>query len=143
MRSRIGGLQKRRTGSRAFSDRSRGGWRRATAPDDLGARLNAAGLQQADTELAMSLDLAMMTEPRGAPEALEIRRVRSQEELRDYAIILAANWTPPDAHVVRFYEMAADALLTTACPIHLYIGYENGVAVSRRRQPSWGRGRPV
>ncbi|MEU8414686.1 hypothetical protein AB0C24_18025 [Amycolatopsis japonica] len=61
---------------------------------------------------------------------LEIRRVRTPEELADYARILAAGWNPPAATVVEFYDRVAPAALTDDCPAHYLIGYHHGEPVS-------------
>ncbi len=64
-----------------------------------------------------------------APNGLSIRRVSSPEELREYAGLSAANWSPPDELVVEFYVRAAPVLLHPASPLWLYLGYVDGVAV--------------
>jgi ribosomal protein S18 acetylase RimI-like enzyme len=67
-----------------------------------------------------------------APDGLAIRRARTPSELSDFARVNAANWTPPDQAVVRFYELAAPLLLAAGSPIRLYVGYvgEEAVAAS-------------
>jgi ribosomal protein S18 acetylase RimI-like enzyme len=65
-----------------------------------------------------------------APAGLRIERVRTRDQLREFAALNAANWTPPDAHVLRFYELAEEILLTPNAPLRLYLGYLHGVAVA-------------
>ena len=102
----------------------------ADAPSDLGRRLEDAGLAASETELAMAVELSRVREAGAAPDGLEIRRVTTPGELTDYSRVNAANWTPPDRDVVRFYERAAPLLLAPGAPIRLYVGYAGGEAVA-------------
>jgi GNAT superfamily N-acetyltransferase len=101
----------------------------ADRPADLGQVLVEVGLQQAETELAMAADLSLLPQA-DAPRSLHITRVRAEPELRAFARLNAANWTPPDAHVLRFYEQTAAALLAADCPLWLYVGYLDGEPVA-------------
>ncbi|GHE58065.1 hypothetical protein GCM10018785_29080 [Streptomyces longispororuber] len=97
----------------------------ASTPDDLGARLAAAGLPAAEPERGMWLDLAAAPPP--APVAgLEIRRVTTAAELEAYAAILAANWEPPAATVRAFYAATAAGVLAPDCPARCFVGYADG-----------------
>ena len=100
------------------------------APEDLGLRLEDSGLAAAETELAMAARLSALRAADEKPDGLEIRRVRTPSELSDFARVNAANWTPPDPAVVRFYALAAPLLLATGSPIRLYVGYSEGEAVA-------------
>ncbi|MCI0460618.1 MAG: GNAT family N-acetyltransferase [Gemmataceae bacterium] len=102
----------------------------ADQPANLGELLLAAGLERAETELAMAADLATLQPDDGVPQGLRIERVRSEPELRDFARLSAANWTPPDPQVLRFYELAATVLLEGDCPLWLYVGYLEGAPVA-------------
>jgi ribosomal protein S18 acetylase RimI-like enzyme len=95
----------------------------ADQPADLPARLRAAGLVAAERELAMAVDLAAAPLDRPAPADLDIRRVFTGPALAQFAAVSAANWAPPDPHVVRFYELAAGVLLNPASPMRFYVGY--------------------
>jgi ribosomal protein S18 acetylase RimI-like enzyme len=95
-------------------------------PAHLGDLLQEAGLERAETEVAMAADLAHLQVNDVSPDGLQIRRVRTSAELMDFAHILAANWTPPDADVLRFYEMAAPVLLNEDAPLWQYTGYVDG-----------------
>jgi ribosomal protein S18 acetylase RimI-like enzyme len=99
-------------------------------PADLEDLLVDAGLLRAETELAMAADLSALRIDDLSPGGLEIRRVRTAAELQDFARIVAANWTPPDSEVHRFYELAAPALLTPESPQWLYVGYLAGEPVA-------------
>lgn len=61
---------------------------------------------------------------------LEIRRVRTPEELAVYARILAANGNPPAVTVVEFYDRVASSALAEDCPAHYLLGYHHGEPVS-------------
>lgn len=99
-------------------------------PADLGVRLQAAGLHAAESELAMAADLEQMMLDTTLPPDFTIRRVRSLSELLDFARVMAANWTPPDEHVIRFYEQAAPLLLAVDSPLWFYVGYTGERAVA-------------
>lgn len=75
----------------------------ADQPATLGALLLAAGLHQAETELAMAVELAALRLV-DAPAGLEIRRVRTAQELADFAQVNAANWSPPDPLAIRYFQ---------------------------------------
>ena len=49
--------------------------------------------------------------------------VRTAAQLRDFANILAANWTPLNSEVLRFYELTASALLANNSALWQYVGY--------------------
>jgi hypothetical protein len=99
-------------------------------PPALGELLRAAGLQPAETEQVMAADLDTLRPGDLSPGGLQIRRVRTAAQLRDFARIVAANWTPPDAEVTRFYTRAAPALLGEDSPLRLYVGYLGSVPVA-------------
>jgi GNAT superfamily N-acetyltransferase len=104
----------------------------ASTPADLTARLAAAGLPAVEYETAMWTGLTSPPEPgpSGRPDAasagLDIRPVTSRAELADYAAIMAANWTPPAAAVLRYFERTAPAALAPAAPGRCLVGYVGG-----------------
>src|SRR5512134_1237273 len=101
----------------------------ADLPADLGALLEAEGLEPSETELAMAANLAGL--PAEAPPAgLEIRRVRAAGELADFARVNAANWSPPDEDVLRFHERTAPVTLSPGAPQWYYVGYLDGAPVA-------------
>ena len=104
-----------------------GGARRPA--EGLGDVLIAQGLEAAESELAMAADLAAL-EPVGRTPPVRIERVRTAGELEVFARLSAANWTPPDLQVVRFYELGAEHLLRDDCPLRLYVGYQAGEPVA-------------
>ena len=99
-------------------------------PSDLGRRLVNAGLSASETERAMAVSLPGLRTAAAPSGNFEIRRARTASELSDFALVNAANWSPPDQNVVRFYERAAAILLGEGSPIRLYVGYAEGVAVA-------------
>lgn len=102
----------------------------ADTPDDLGARLERAGLERAESEEAMAVELARLVLPTARAAGLEVRRARTPAELADFARVNAANWMPPDAHVVAHYARCAPLLLGEASPLWFYVGYVDGEAVA-------------
>jgi ribosomal protein S18 acetylase RimI-like enzyme len=99
-------------------------------PDELGEFLLAAGLHRAETEMAMAADLGRLPANDPAPNGLKICRVRTPAHLRDFATVVAANWTPPDPDVLRFYELAAPHLLGADSPLRQYVGYVEEIPVA-------------
>ncbi|MBC8074524.1 MAG: GNAT family N-acetyltransferase, partial [Chloroflexales bacterium] len=99
-------------------------------PPDLGARLVAAGLQCVDSELAMAAELATIPALNSWPSGLQIRRIHTLAQLHDFAAIIASGWSPPDGDVLRFYALAAQALLRDDAPLWLYVGYLDQVPVA-------------
>ncbi|GAA4542110.1 GNAT family N-acetyltransferase [Amycolatopsis samaneae] len=100
----------------------------ASEPDDLGARLTAAGLAESESETAMWADLAAV--PAGQDvEGLDIRPVTTPDDLAAFAAILSANWTPPAPGVVEFYRGASGRALATESPGRLLIGRHAGIPV--------------
>lgn len=86
------------------------------------------GFEPAESELAMSFDLGRLDET--FPTSLRIDRVRTSAELLDFARINAANWTPPDENVLRFYERVAHAALRSDSPLRYYLGYVDDTPVA-------------
>jgi ribosomal protein S18 acetylase RimI-like enzyme len=99
-------------------------------PLDLEDRLQAHGFEAAEAELGMSLELSEPSANVESPKGLSIRRVRRREEIAEFAAVIAANWDPPDSHVIAFYAQATPALLQANCPMRLLVGYLDGQPVS-------------
>ena len=93
-----------------------------STPTDLPGRLTEAGLQATETEEAMVLSLAELTPDPRVPEGLEVRQIASLDDLNRFAALSAANWSPPDSLVVRYYQLTASLLLTPEAPQRLYLG---------------------
>lgn len=102
----------------------------ADLPLDLGTILLEIGLTRAETEIAMAADLTALPQDTSRPHGLHIERVRTQAALADFALINAANWSPPDPIVLRFYQRAEAVLLASDCPLWLYVGYLDDVPVA-------------
>jgi ribosomal protein S18 acetylase RimI-like enzyme len=98
-------------------------------PTDLGARLLDAGLVGTEAELAMALGLDRLA-PSEPPAGLVVRRVSTADELGDFARVTAANWTPPDRHVSRYYATIKAALLAANSPQRYYVGYRDDEPVA-------------
>ncbi|MEO8449604.1 MAG: GNAT family N-acetyltransferase [Gemmatimonadota bacterium] len=101
----------------------------ADQPGDLGGLLVAAGLDPAETELAMVADLSELGSTGATVEGLRIERVDTERKLEAFAQLSAANWTPPDSMVLQFYELGKVPLLSEDCPLRLYVGYCGDVPV--------------
>jgi ribosomal protein S18 acetylase RimI-like enzyme len=127
-----GDLRDAATGAIAhFGDRPFSWWvGPADRPRHLAEVLLDQGLERADTELAMALPLAILPREIAAVPGLQVRRVDSMADLEAFARLSAANWTPPDRHVLTFYHRVAPALLDPSCPLWLYLGLLDGEAVA-------------
>jgi hypothetical protein len=99
-------------------------------PLNLGDYLQLAGLEAAESEVAMAVDLAELRDTESGPRGLRVERVTTIEQAQEFAQINAANWDPPDPDVIRFYGLAAPALLAGDSPIWLYLGTLDGVPVA-------------
>jgi ribosomal protein S18 acetylase RimI-like enzyme len=103
----------------------------ADRPADLGARLEAAGLAAAEGELAMAVALDRpLSDAAPAPADLAIERVATPAQLADFAAVNAANWSPPDTNVLRFYAAAASSLLSRESPFRYFVGRVSGEPVA-------------
>jgi hypothetical protein len=116
---------------KSFEDRPFSWW---LGPEDrpanLSARLEAAGLSDVEIETAMRLDLTQLRPTVAPTTGFSIRRVTSPLELAHFAAIIAANWSPPDEHVTRFYEQTAAVALQSDCPLRFFVGYSEGEPVA-------------
>lgn len=99
-------------------------------PADLDRYLRDVGLEPAETALAMAAPLDGLGDGDPLPEGFRIERVADAERLLDFARINAANWSPPDQQVLRFYQLAAPILLQPDSCQLLYVGYLGGTAVA-------------
>jgi len=104
----------------------------ASTPPDLAARLSRAGLPATAAEPAMRAALTGPGGPGGPggappdPAELDIRLVSTDEELADFAAVLAACWSPPALTVCDFFAAARDPALAAAGPAHYLVGYRDG-----------------
>jgi ribosomal protein S18 acetylase RimI-like enzyme len=98
----------------------------AARPAGLAEELH---LQESESATGMTLTPDRFR-PAPVLERFMVRRVVDPPGLRDYATIVAANWTPPDASVLRFYELAGPAVLARGCPVQLFVGYTDGQPVA-------------
>ncbi|MFE3451751.1 GNAT family N-acetyltransferase [Nonomuraea sp. NPDC059194] len=94
----------------------------ASTPADLAEHLKAAGLEASETETGMWKDLRAPL-PEAHADGLDIRLATTPTQLADYAMVLAANWTPPAATVRRFFADAAPWALAADCPARYLVGY--------------------
>lgn len=113
-----------------FGDRAFTVWAGTTEGKLEAERLcGALGLQPVETETAMSLSLSDGYAA-GASDGIRIVPVRTESELERFASVMAANWTPPDTDVARFYRTAAPFLLHEDSLMRLFVGFAADEAVS-------------
>lgn len=96
-------------------------------PTSLGQALEEAGLVLSESEAAMAADLNALAPSATNPYGLRIERAWTPEQIRDFAAVVAANWSPPDPAVLQFYEVATPLLVSPECPLWLYVCYMDDV----------------
>lgn len=87
------------------------------------------GIQAQGQEIGMTLDLPNY-EPIAAIKHQHIVQVSNPQQLRDYASVIAENWTPPDVNVLRYYELTASHYLNDAHGVILLVYYQHGKPVA-------------
>ncbi|MCP3802688.1 GNAT family N-acetyltransferase [Allokutzneria sp. A3M-2-11 16] len=98
-------------------------------PTDLSERLAKAGFPADDEEEnAMWFPLSETHDPQDTD--LEIVKVRTEEQLADFAGVLAPLWTPPSKTVPEFYRMVAAKAVLPDCPARFFVGYRDGRPVA-------------
>lgn len=80
-------------------------------------------------EVAMVLDLNNFI-PSISKNDPPIKEVKQEEELRDFARVIAKNWTPPDQNVISYYQSTAPQYVNPESPSQLFVYYEQGKPVS-------------
>lgn len=81
------------------------------------------GLQQQNAEPGMLLDLHQY-QPTEHPLHANIQLVQTEATIRDFAEVIACNWTPPDEHVRTYYRRTAGLYLEQQTEIRLAVYYE-------------------
>ncbi len=101
--------------------------------DDIPAALATHGFAVGEVETGMYLPLAdAVLDTAPAVPGLDIRQVGDVAGVADFAAVLAANWSPPDGEVLRFYRRAAATLCSPGfarspgCPATLLVAYLDG-----------------
>ena len=93
------------------------------------ALLRLAGVTHQHSERGMVLELASY---RPAVNELHhsIREIKETQEFKDYASVIAANWNPPDQHVVSYFSSGGQHLLNKSNNITSLAFYENRRPIS-------------
>ncbi len=92
------------------------------------ALLQKEGLQCQAEEAGMSLDLATY-DPIITDKHHHIKKAKTPEMVRDFSQVIAKNWSPPDAHVIDFYEKTAQNFLQHD-QFSLLTYYQNDIPVA-------------
>jgi GNAT superfamily N-acetyltransferase len=95
-------------------------------PPGLPEVLARHGLEQAESEIAMAIDLARLPQTVPAVPSLTITPVRNHADLAAFAEMSAANWDPPDQDVLGYYREVSGVLLDPDAPRRLYLGRVDG-----------------
>jgi ribosomal protein S18 acetylase RimI-like enzyme len=102
----------------------------ASRPLDLEERLARHGLRASEGELGMFMDMALLPPAPALEVGTDIRRVRTSQELLEFARIMAECFDPPDASVVEFFARAAAVVLRDDCPMQFFLAWVNGQAAA-------------
>ncbi|HEX2536524.1 MAG TPA: GNAT family N-acetyltransferase [Chitinophagaceae bacterium] len=95
----------------------------------LEALLMESGLQRANTEPGMVLNLASLSlQEETHPH--DLRLARTPQEISDFAEVVAANWNPPDLNVRAYYEQTTPSFLRNEHGIRLALCYLDAKPVS-------------
>lgn len=87
------------------------------------------GIQIQNTEPEMVLALNNY-EVINSPLHQNVELVHTPAQLAEFAKSIAANWSPPDQNVVRYYQQVAPAILNPAHQVQLLVYREAGQVVS-------------
>lgn len=88
-------------------------------PADLSSYLLRAGFGLADRQVAMAVDLTILSP---ATDSVKLSPVTTQPMLRGFVDISTAGQSPPDSSAGRFYSEAAGALLSAESPCRFFLG---------------------
>lgn len=96
---------------------------------ELKAIFQELDIHQQNMEPGMVLDLNQY-EPLSSPLHTNIERVATPAQLAEFATSIAANWSPPDQNVLRYYEQVATVILNPEHGVQLLIYREEGQVLS-------------
>lgn len=97
--------------------------------EQVQAYLEEHSLSQQGSEMGMSLDL-ITYEPVDSKKHQNIVEVISQNQLIDYANVIASNWTPPDPNVLEYYQNTAAHYLHKSSGVVLLVYYYEGTPLA-------------
>ena len=86
-------------------------------------------IQHQAEETGMILDLASYKFTSNSLHK-QITIVDDLKKLTDYAKVIAENWSPPDQHVIQYYQLTADGYLNPENQVVLLVFYLDGQPVS-------------
>ncbi|CRK50483.1 Acetyltransferase [Rhodococcus sp. RD6.2] len=101
----------------------------ASTPDDLPDLLRLHGWSEHESEIAMTAELSEIPAPT-IPGELRVETVTDGAGLRDYAALMAANWTPPSVTVTEYFAGVSSAVLSATCASTFVVGYVGDRPVS-------------
>lgn len=96
----------------------------------LDAHLAAAGLAPVEEETGMALRLTALPQELSPLSGLSFARIKGEGDARTFAAIIAANWEPPDAEILRFYESVLPTLLDQGGPFRGWLALSGGRPVA-------------
>jgi ribosomal protein S18 acetylase RimI-like enzyme len=93
------------------------------------AILNSALVKQQNKEPGMALDLSAYSP---SPDVFDDNIIigKTPQAVKDFAEVVACNWSPPDDNVREYFARTAAAYIDAAQEVSLAIYYQDGVPVS-------------
>ncbi|WP_249353488.1 GNAT family N-acetyltransferase [Rhodococcus sp. Q] len=87
------------------------------------------GWSEHESEIAMVAALSEVP-ALSSPGELRVETVTDEAGLRDYASLMAANWTPPSVTVPQYFAGVSSAVLSARCASTFVVGYVGDRPVS-------------
>lgn len=96
----------------------------------LEAHLAAAGLAPVEEETGMALRLSALPQEEGPLSGLSFASLKHEDDALAFAAVIAANWEPPDAEILRFYRAVVPSLLDRKGPFRGWLALLDGRPVA-------------
>lgn len=101
----------------------------STNPRTMGDKLEAQEFSKVASSPMMSIDLHSLPKRKEIP-GLEIRPVRSKEEMKIFDKVLETQFQLGEATFKKIYEIECSLGFEEDCPRQLYVAYQDGIPVS-------------
>jgi ribosomal protein S18 acetylase RimI-like enzyme len=101
----------------------------STNPRTMGDKLEAQGFSKVASSPMMSIDLHSLPKRKEIP-GLEIRPVRSKDEMKIFDKVLETQFQLGEATFKKRYEIECSVGFEEDCPRQLYVAYQDGIPVS-------------
>ena len=102
----------------------------STRPADLGDSLQAHGFVHEEDIFGMATDLSRLPDDRELPAGVEIREATGEQDLRTWSTTMVSAFGMPESVVDTYIQWLLPLTTQEHSPVHLYIGWLDGVAVA-------------